>query len=944
LNAIGFMLLGSIAHATGFALAGALFYLALRRASPAAGALSAACSLLLMGIISLVVLGPWPVWWNISSPRGVASLLAPASRDASIGRAQAPNQGLADGIEPTIDAQGLALDLAGAMQTRPGLSASTVLEETDRALAVPARAQRVSTWSWPEWLAIGFFASLCWGFGRLGLGVLAVARLRSRSRPLVNSRLAEEIALLSSEVSCTRGIEIRESSELETPATLGWRQPLLLLPFDWRDWSQTELRAVLAHEMAHVVRGDFLTGLIAQISVAIHFYHPLAHWLAKRMRLEQELAADAWGAALSGGSPCYLVTLAQMALRREGRGLAGQARAFLPSRGTLITRIEMLRNTNAPRFRPLSFPARAALIGTLAALALVVAGLRGPVRAMHYQSEATGAEIGNGSLQGRPRGNAGSVDLSFLPAETRMFLAVRPASLLEHDEVKSLVRSIQQGANSRAPFVIPLEETDQLIVFWEGFPEPPGQASTSPLVPPPSGIVIHSSKAQNWKTGLEEHFGAAEELQAQGQVYLRFSKPLFPGWCGLQVDDRTLILAGENTLRDLIQDRKAPAPSRFWDQALDKSVKGHLIAGVETRWLRRRLAQATPPEGQAPSPFGTKLETIAPLLGKAQFYVVSIDAARGIDVDVRAVTMGADEAKPVAETMQAVVTLARNMVEGLTNDTSAPSKPVSMKHTLEIARSLLSQAKIETSSNVVSLHSNTGIALADVAKQLAPAVTTARSAARRTMSVNNLKQIGIAFHNYHDANGHFPSPALLGGERKQFPFSWRVALLPYLEQDGLYRQYHFDEPWDGPHNKLLIEQMPAVYSAGGKDGTPANRSKASYFVFAGPATALGSPSVPGGKNSDATFAQITDGLSNTILVVEAQRDIPWTKPEDIPFDPDGQIPALGGLWPDGFNVLMGDGSVRFVKSQVDPITLKALITRAGGEAISFQALDPGPRR
>src|SRR5262249_376618 len=157
-------------------------------------------------------------------------------------------------------------------------------------------------------------------------------------------------------------------------------------------------------------------------------------------------------------------------------------------------------------------------------------------------------------------------------------------------------------------------------------------------------------------------------------------------------------------------------------------------------------------------------------------------------------------------------------------------------------------------------------------------------------------------------------------------------------------QYRFDEPWDGPHNKLLIEQMPAVYSASGQDGTPASRSKASYFVFAGPAAALGSPSIPGGKNSGATLAQMTAGLSNTILGVEAKRDIPWTNPDDIPFDSDGQIPPLGGFWPDGFNMLMGDGSVRFVKSQVDPIILKALITRAGGEAISFQALDPGPRR
>ena len=183
-------------------------------------------------------------------------------------------------------------------------------------------------------------------------------------------------------------------------------------------------------------------------------------------------------------------------------------------------------------------------------------------------------------------------------------------------------------------------------------------------------------------------------------------------------------------------------------------------------------------------------------------------------------------------------------------------------------------------------------------------------------------------------NGHLPAPALvgvapalLGVEDKRFPYSWRVALLPYLDQDGLFRQYHFDEPWDGPRNKALIDQMPAVYSAPGPDGRPSNRTSSSYYVFSGPKTALGSPSVPGGKNMDVTFEQITDGTSNTILAVEWQGNVPWTKPDDIPFDPAGLIPAVGGLWPDGFNVLFCDGSVRFIKQGINPDTFKALITR-----------------
>jgi prepilin-type processing-associated H-X9-DG protein len=653
------------------------------------------------------------------------------------------------------------------------------------------------------------------------------------------------------------------------------------------------------------------------------------------MRLEQELAADAWGAALSGGSPTYLMTLAQMALRTEDRSLAGPVRAFLPSRGTLITRIEMLKNTQVFPTRSLPAAARAGMIGLLALLGLAVAGLRGPSSSALALAGTIEPHAGQALGQEATRGTSGSLDLSLLPAETKLLLAFRPAALLENAEIKSLIGSIPQGANPTTSFVVPLEEMDQLLIFWEGLPEAASHPGSSAFVPPPSGMVIHSSRPQDWKSRFTKSFESAQDFVTAGQTCFRFAKPFVPGWCGFTPDDKTIVLAAEDTLRDLVADRKGPAPRRAWDEALDKSAKGQMFAALETRWLRRRLAHAAPPGGsQQPSPSGITLETIAPLLDRAQAYVVSLDASQGISVDIRAVVPGPDDAKPVADTLQAVLTLTRNLLEGQKKDSSAGAVAAPMVQTLELARSLLAQAKVETAANVVSVHAKTSAQLGDLAKQLAPAVESARIAARRAQSINNLKQIGLAFHNFTQVNGHLPAPALLGAENKRFPCSWRVALLPYLDQEGLYRQYHFDEPWDGPRNKALIDQMPAIYSAPGPDGQLSSRTSPSYYVFTGPTTALGNPAVPGAKNLDPTFEQIRDGTSNTILAVEWQGNVPWTKPDDIPFDPAGLVPAVGGFWPDGFNVLFCDGSVRFIKNGISPDTFKALITRAAGEVVS----------
>src|SRR5678816_1789236 len=93
---------------------------------------------------------------------------------------------------------------------------------------------------------------------------------------------------------------------------------------------------------------------------------------------------------------------------------------------------------------------------------------------------------------------------------------------------------------------------------------------------------------------------------------------------------------------------------------------------------------------------------------------------------------------------------------------------------------------------------------------LLPAVQSAREAARRSQCKNNLQQIGLALHNYHELCGSFP-PAYFTDESGRPIHSWRVMILPQLDEMGLYSRYRWDEPWDGPNNSKLLSEMPAVY-------------------------------------------------------------------------------------------------------------------------------------
>ena len=201
--------------------------------------------------------------------------------------------------------------------------------------------------------------------------------------------------------------------------------------------------------------------------------------------------------------------------------------------------------------------------------------------------------------------------------------------------------------------------------------------------------------------------------------------------------------------------------------------------------------------------------------------------------------------------------------------------------------------------------------------------------AKEQANRQNLKQLALAMHNFHDTYNHFPkavSTARDLGHESEWPHSWRIDLLPFLGAADLYNEYKMDEPWDGPNNKKLLDRMPAIFRSPYDDSKSTNTA---YAVLVGKGTVF-EPSAKGIKISD-----ITDGTSNTLLVVEAKRNIPWMKPEDIPFDPEIPAPQLGGFVPGKFAAVMADGrTCVFERSKVADI-LPWMIRRNDGHPLKI---------
>lgn len=353
-------------------------------------------------------------------------------------------------------------------------------------------------------------------------------------------------------------------------------------------------------------------------------------------------------------------------------------------------------------------------------------------------------------------------------------------------------------------------------------------------------------------------------------------------------------------------------------------VRGPLSAAIREAATGKHLISAGSTLANLPDAVLMTMvpEAFQPLL-KSEAISAFIGLDKELTLDVRVKGSGEAQTREAARALTALATMASEFVGQGIEAANKEKTLTEIKGVLEAVQTGLKEAKIGATGD-------TAYATAKISADLPFAMAylsglrKVREAASRSVSTNNLKQIAIALHNYHEIHGAMPPAAVCDKTGKPM-LSWRVLILPYIEQEALYKKFKLDEPWDSEHNKKLIEGMPRVYANPSSKTAKANETH--YRVFVGKGAMF--EYLKGPKLTD-----IKDGTSNTILVATAKDAVPWTKPDELEFDPEKDMTKLLGFFPGDVTITcLADGSVRALNKSIGKKTLHALITASGGEAL-----------
>jgi hypothetical protein len=393
-------------------------------------------------------------------------------------------------------------------------------------------------------------------------------------------------------------------------------------------------------------------------------------------------------------------------------------------------------------------------------------------------------------------------------------------------------------------------------------------------------------------------------------------------------DDRTLVFLPDTPHREfvvlaLVAQLVQKKPGGPLAGAVAEAGTHTLAAGLYLPPLLRGFDRGMPPE-LAPytALAAAKVATVTADLGKTAKVTLTLSFE-----DAAAARRGA----PVLEEGLKVFAAAAAAEAGRMTDGWGLRKALAPLAEAAAAGVGKAAVKADGAAAVATAEVEVGPAAAKVVAALAEAVAAHKTVALRG---NHLKQIGLALHSYHDANGRLPTDVY--GPNGEPLLSWRVHLLPYLEAGDLYRQFKMDEAWDGPTNKALAEKMPAVFEAAGRDA-PKGQTVFQAFVTPDPRKAppargyVGRTWLVAGGKEPARLVTIADGTSNTIGVVEARAPVVWSKPDDLPFGE--KLPPLGAEKADRFAALFLDGSVRTLPTDIKPEVLRLLLDVADGHVI-----------
>jgi RNA polymerase sigma factor (sigma-70 family) len=355
------------------------------------------------------------------------------------------------------------------------------------------------------------------------------------------------------------------------------------------------------------------------------------------------------------------------------------------------------------------------------------------------------------------------------------------------------------------------------------------------------------------------------------------------------------------------------------------------------RRLRVRLGNAAP-AALAAGAVAVPANLATAAVRTATIYSTSTLAAAGVSPVVAGLT---DEVlrmfwmkKVLTAALMAILVLGAGALTvgtaGLPESTAHAVEPAPVRAPDALRRLERRQAGLEKQKELL------GAALADVKdeKQKPEDAQREKELAERLLrnqlqvASNRMKQIGIAFHGYAEVSGDRWADDLTDKDGRVL-LSWRVAILPFVGEEKLYKEFKLDEAWDSEHNKKLIEKMPQLYApvrVKAKEG----ETFCQRFV--------GKGALFNENGASYTIATLPDGTSNTALAVEAGDPVIWTRPADLPFNAKGPLPKLGGLFGGEFHVLFGDGSVRLFRKDYDVNQMRNLVMPDDGNVIDFKKL------
>ncbi len=496
------------------------------------------------------------------------------------------------------------------------------------------------------------------------------------------------------------------------------------------------------------------------------------------------------------------------------------------------------------------------------------------------------------------------VDNQYLPPEISSLAVVRPAELTKSELAAWMPMEVLSASGNQYLGFDPLK-LKSAIVF----------SSKLDLVKLPEfGIVLRFSEP------TELQFPGIQPETVDGVVQYR---GLPNGMVARHIDDSTLVVATETYVTEMLEFSASQNPII---QALETHPpRGPIDIYLDVDSNREFILAVTEQlDADVPPPAKFLMEIPALLSGVRIHQETDDDFVTEIAFTAR----GPEEAVRLSQIVDAGLTMGRlGMLSELqssldANDATQASLIAYLERVTNLSIEKMSP-QIQ-GNDVIYRLPNIAVAAGVMAGAMAPAIQQSRVAATRVKSANNLRQLGLAILNYHDAYGHFPVG--IRDPQGRPLLSWRVQVLPFLEELELYERFKLDEAWDSPDNQVLLDEMPEVF----RSDLPGVESwQAVYQAVAG------SQQIFNGRLTSIT--DIKDGMSGTAMLVEtnAESVAVWTSPYDSRIQREDPFVELRREDVLGFNVLMADGAVRTISFGVSNEDWWGATTMAGGEIVNI---------